>query len=458
MKINDILNEYILVGNPEPNGITYVYLYRTKYALESTEPLTYVKFQLPPELIQEVIQILANSDKFTDDYNSWVPVLTPYQEKIRNNIIKNSQLVSTANPDVEKIFRDALSQRSSEQLLSDIMSSISYRDPKIKHQAAAQELLQNPQLLQNKISDFTISIMGPTKFVKIDHDAKTIQRVDRSAEYKTRMGGYTSKSSQYLLIHGDFSMEPQQFLKLSRDLLKKYPGYEVVEKTPQSLSANKKLQQILQGRGPITAYHGTSNATLTKVKFTKKLIPGQGPEYSDKIKGHSERMIYLTLDPDVARRYAIRASQGRPYVILEITVNDLSRLRFDEDSLAASAQAFVGSTRKSDMAVKRLFPAGWFNADGELEKDWYNIYELIKSVYNPAAHGALVAVENRSKIANYVFYKALHIMRETSFAYEGSIPARDIKIFEKSKSRKYTDKTSSDDYAELEKEAERGRQ
>ena len=457
MRYREIVNEYILKGDVDPQGITYAYVYKDKYALEVPEIIRSISINVPSKIIDKIIEILAGNEKYNNSYGSWKPILIPYAEQIKTAILKDAELnLQNVSAEVKEIFLNNFKQQTAEGLLGQIMSGLEYsgeQDARITNRQDAKRVLSNPQLLQQK-HDSMVTMYRPTSYLIIDHDKKTISRVDKSAEHSTRMSGYKRGSTEYILIRADFSIDPKSMLKLSRDLLKKYPNYTVQEKTPEVMDINRKMQAIFNGRGNIKVYHGTSNAIYKKIQKQKKMIAGQGPDYTDKIQGHSERMIYFTLDPNVARRYAIRAAKSNNYVILEVTLHDLSKLRFDEDSLAGAVNMFNSSTRKNDLAVKKLFPEGWYDSDGSPLKELYQVYEVVISTFNPDTE---IDFPNKQKIANYLLYRALITMSETSFAYEGNVPAKDIEVYEVSKTRKADPIGDTEqDYADVEKAAVAG--
>lgn len=457
MRYREIVKEYILKGNVEPQGVTYAYLYKDKYALEVPTVISNTSMAVPQKVIDYIIMILADAENFTDSYNSWVPILEPYAEQIKTVILQQGKIQpENMDPVIKKIFQNAFSQLTARQVLDRIMTNIQYSDPKIQSQSDAKKVLSDSQLLQKKYG-LTVFLAGPVKYLVIDHDKKTISRVDKSAQYLSRMRGY-ERGAEYILIRADFSIEPRQMLKLSRDLLKKYPDYSIQEKTPEILDINRKMQAILNGRGSIKAYHGTSGAIYKKIQNQKKMIPGQGPEYSDKIIGHSDQMIYFTLDPNVARRYGIRAAKSNKYVILEVTLRDFSKLRFDEDSLSGAIMSFIDSKRRNDLAVKKLFPEGWYDDQGRPcpLKDSYDLFDVIRSTFNPDPHPEL-DFPNKQKIVNYLLYRALIIMSETSFAYSGTVPVKDIEVYEIAKTKRANpSRDDEQDYAEVEKAAVAG--
>jgi hypothetical protein len=465
MKLDEIyqpLKEFIFKGKVSPEGKTYVYLYERKYAIETPEPFNNIDFSVPKALLTDILTILAKSPEFNDQkgYNTWKPVLAPYKAKLEAEFLENTYLISSRDPELDAVFRTALTN-GARDILDSMFTTIIYGwNIKMHTQAAA--LLQDvgnfpkfdkpySQITQDDLNQpyngITVGVSRPTQFLVIDHDRKQIYRMDRSAEYKSRMTTYARKT-EYILVKSDFSIPANAFYKLTQDVKKRYPTYTVAHDTPQLATAPNKLQMVLNGRGSFTAYHGTSNAIYTKIKKDGRMMPGQGPDYVDKIQGHSENMIYLTFDPNVARRYAIRASGARPYVILEIQIDDISRLRFDEDSLNKAISTFWNSTRKNDIAVKRLLPDEWVDKEtGKMKVDWYLMTDIIRMHLRGESEMQFPAQE---KVINYIFYKTLIAMDEYSFAYQGAIPASKISVFEKHKTKK-ADGASDADYAEIEK-------
>lgn len=444
------LSEYIMMGSVEPVGTTYVFLYENKYAFQLQEPIRgTIDYIIAPQVIELALTYLADDERFEDSYASWKPALNPHHQEITALFFKTTKLKQELPEDISKMFFDIL--KKSTRILDDIASKIIY-GLQVRTAKQAQAVLEKG--VDNITKDYTVAVAPPHEYVVVDHDNQTIKRLDHSAKYNTRMRKYSGKT-EYVLIRGDFSIDAKQFYKLVQDIKKEYPDYTVEEDTPQLSKAQEKLNTILSGRGKITAYHGTSNAIYTRIKKAGRMIPGLGPEYGDKFEGHSEKMIYLTLDPNVARRYGIRAAGAQPYVILEVTVNDISKLRFDEDSLNRAVANFSGSNRKVDLAVKRLFPDDWYDKDNqEFRVDWSNVYFMIQAYLKEGK----IAFDGAEKVINYLLYKALVTMSEYSFAYEGQIPMSRVKVFEKSKTKKADPKDGDDVYTDVEQAAMRGQQ
>lgn len=333
--------------------------------------------------------------------------------------------------------------RGSEEAQRQIKTYASYMDQKAEkggHKPFTKEVMESLLPESNKVSLIVFNYMI------LDHDAKKIYAEDRSDKDDVRMRAY-SGNAEYTLIKADFSIENMAHArKAVASLVKKAPeimGYTFVdtwhddEEYPVSEVIKRKsdtkigkaiqsLESLKTGSGEIIAYHGTSKSIWGKIKKDGRMIPGQGPEYNDKIDGHSQNMIYLTAQIDDARRYAVRAARSSAGVILKMKIRDHSKLRFDEDNLGAAGQKVVDKVGEKEYTamIKQVFG---------LEKDPYTLHP--KMLWEPNRYGWTIRDQALAdKLKRIISYAA--IKQGPSFAYEGSIPAKDISVAEESKAQR----------------------
>ena len=436
------LLEYVIKGSPGQSGKDYAYLYNKSLLLITQHPLESFYFILDPSTVKIAIEYLAQHGPESHSYNGVDDILK--KDAISNKLTQHALAHMKPSVNLDPVLLDIFKEQASKPnaVASALATKLVY-GLKIETRQHAQQATESMN-----IEPIRFSVHRPSRYVIIDHDNKYIHRIDKSAEYSTRMPTYGGKGN-YVLIRGDFTMEGRDYVKTINQLTKMFPGYATDERDSTLLGAEKQKQQMLSGQGSIKVYHGTSESIWKQIKATGKMIPGQGPDYWDKIKGHSESMIYMTMDPDVARRYAIRAARASKYVILEIEISDFTKIRFDEDSLGSALRGVIDSNKKRDVAVIRTLTDHGIDID--------NLYSFIKQ--HLAGTNSNVQIPNEKNIVRYILNRAMIRMGEYSFAYEGTIPLRNIKVFEVSKTKRYKDSDdySQADYDELEQQAQQGR-
>lgn len=440
MRAKEILSEYIIIGKSNPEfKKTYVFVHQAKYALfvnaNDYEELMFgngVRFELTHQGKEKIHKILQTLD-FNEYYGSLEEALMPFADDIKtivlNNVVFKSNYHKINSEEVKEFFYKLLAGKPSE----DIVESLAY---KLRYGANIKTNKDIDRIFDNETY---LAVASPTNYIVIDHDNKTIKREDCSKRYQTRMRGYSAYGSNkaYILVGYDYSIDRLTYAKLVKQIKDFFPEYKVLE-FDDSTATKESLLRILSGRGKVVAYHGTSNAIFKKIKKTGGLIPGLGPDYWDKIEGHSEKLVYLSLQPETARKYAVRASRTNPYVILQVTVHDLSRIVFDEDSLLSAIDSFFESERRSDKAVQKLL----YKAFGNVGQ-----WDLKHDIKQYITDNSLT--KEQQQVINYIKYFALKKMRELSFGYRGTIPLKNISIYEEGRSKRYDTKTFDQDYEEV---------
>jgi len=171
--------------------------------------------------------------------------------------------------------------------------------------------------------------------------------------------------------------------------------------------------------GSVKMYHGTS-AVRWKVIKIKGLRPGsptgidEDAYSNDVIKGYSDRMVYLTTKVSEAEKYAARAASidRSIAVVLEVEVNDFTKFRLDEDN------------------------GGWLSSVmPEMPSDQQDVH----------FKGNWRGKPNADEIARKFEQKMLSTLRaKGTVAYEGRIPASNLRVFETFKPARMTKKEPSD--------------
>jgi len=297
------------------------------------------------------------------------------------------------------------------------------------------------------------------EFLHLDLQKQTFDIIHQDKNHNSRMGTYKGRDTTYMLIDADFSVNDNRKLhKALKSLVGKFPALAdfdfvdgrsgQVKRTPVSQllagtdnTDNTVKQLITATTGSISAYHGTSKAVLKQIIQDGVMIPGKGPEYSDKILGHSDKLIYFTLDIEQARKFAVRAAGGREAVIIKAEINDMTRLRFDEDALAEAIRKLPD----------RIYP--------NFEKLFYKVFQLdTADEYKSRSHldqtlrGYLIKdyskfTEPQKKLIGYLgalALKANNLTSGYSFGYAGRLPLDKLVLAETFKSQRYIDRPESD--------------
>lgn len=452
MRISELeqkLLEYVAIGSIKPaNKYTFVYLYDKSRILflnsDNQKEFGFgngVSFILTPEGRKQIYNLLINNrDKFDLKKYDGIKAGTLDAEQIKSIVLNNLILEprhTINDEDIILFFRDTLANQDAKKILGQLETGIKY-GLKIDDISKLDQLLTADTPIR-------FSVSSPNEYIVIDHENKKVYIGDESKRTSARMHNY-SGSGEYVLPFGDMSVSREDYLKLEKQLQKSLAlvGYTFSDfserKTSNYREQLRALKQLQWGK-PILAFHGTSNAVWKDIKEEGGMIPGKGRDYSDKIKGHSEHLIYLTLNPDVARRYAIRASGAKNYVILKIeTVLDPTKIVFDEDSLARAVNSTFAKTSPKlkpllDLAIKLFDTTGTENRYNALS----NISTLLRRP------GEKITPE-QNLILDYFRNRALAVLEEGSFAYKGKIPLDKITLWETGKSEKASDDKYSDQY------------
>ena len=296
--------------------------------------------------------------------------------------------------------------------------------------------------------------------VLINHENKTISRYDSSAESGSRIPKYERREKDnaptYIIPKNDFSIPQKEFALVSNYLKKYYDGYRVIggaESNEQLDYYKKILDNFLHEKvADVIAYHGTSSLSAANIQKTG--IDSRGDNYSDKLVGHSGHNLYLTLDPNIARRYAIRASGSNEYAILKVKVPDISKIVFDEDNSYEVVTNIVQKRTRADVAICNIIES-FLTPDAAssmqivlkrvLSDDREDGMNYILTNKNFVKYGLKDNIdmsklkETLLKIRKYIFSKMFFKMKEFSFGYRGKIPPANVEVYETGKSTEYND-------------------
>jgi hypothetical protein len=297
----------------------------------------------------------------------------------------------------------------------------------------------------------TEHVVRASDYIVVDHDQKVVYPKDETEKNQSRMGTYGNSKASWTMLRHDFSMTDGTIVqKLLASLVKAEPSvieYEYIDTyhNDQRLpmrdamarggsgrfgALKKSASALRQGSGPITAYHGTSNAIWKEIKKSGGMVPGLGPEYNDKLDGHSEAILYMTTDLTMARRYAVRAAKSSKGVILETTITDHSRITFDEDNLHYQAMGRFLRKLTPEQFKKLAADAGLDGIDhpGALARG----YQTGADPKDPKIRRIIDTIGR--------FAIGLFSQNGFSFGYRGSIPASKFRVIEEVKGVRYDDK------------------
>lgn len=297
----------------------------------------------------------------------------------------------------------------------------------------------------------------------IDTKNKTVVAKDRTASIGNRMSSYKGdKDKTYIVINSTSTLnDPVMGSNILKNLMGKFKelkGYTYIDEVrgieapvPLAiglLSTNRRyMDKILNNdTGPIVAYHATSESIWKKIKKDKKMRAGLGPDYHGKIDNHSEKIIYMSLDKNAIMHYGVRAGTARSRaVVLEITIKDVSKITFDEDSMNASTIDDIPE-KILPLIVKRYVDAFGGSFDDYIEDYWGLIGDVRENISKGAKNADQRAI--LSYFAN-IALKRRNNNSGQSFGYNGTIPLRDIKLVDSFKSKRYDTETYEDDYEEV---------
>jgi len=282
--------------------------------------------------------------------------------------------------------------------------------------------------LENTTPDFRHSLL-------VDHDKhEIVLKSDEKVKDMSRRGpGVLNKANRSYTIPTvgatyDNVLRLKKMLKTLMGLDKRMNGSYLVVGNPryENMTISDVMKEI-EGQDitksseiKLVCYHGTSDVRWEKIK-TEGLRPGNAPMvYSDLVSGYSDKNVYFTTSIHEAENYATRAvvdDRGKLAVVLKVIIKDPTKIVLDEDN------------------------AGWLDND--------------QKVMNP--DGKLVGVHfkddswrkwpNADQIMQKFTSKiAKSFNEDQEFGYRGSIPVRDVSVFETYKPASMKKEPSFDEY------------
>ena len=200
---------------------------------------------------------------------------------------------------------------------------------------------------------------------------------------------------------------------------------------------------------PLVAYHGTSMMRAKQI-LKQGLIPGKGKEYVDKIPGHSNKNIYLTVNPESAENYATRQAiwdKTNEAAVLQVTIppEALPNLTFDEDAMGG----WVELLRPYTLTVA---DPSQFN--GLAKGESYVMKEQIhhRTLFERMLSGAWVDdAEYRALVAD-VYNPKKYIKNSIRLGlvpYQGIIPASWIRLYRSYPKIKYPAGVRFEEYQQI---------
>lgn len=318
--------------------------------------------------------------------------------------------------------------------------------------------------------DATIISTTSSALLEIDPAEKTVSIGNHEKSWQSRIGKLSASGSlgktHYSIPTSDATLGLPEARKVCASLIKKdnnYKSYTFVEFLTGGQNRSVNLHDFVQHKdpetapiikstmavkmnlsGPIIAFHGTSMAKWKKIK-KEGLKYGVGPDYNDKIKGHSEYNVYLTTDLADARKYAVRAAGSGVSVVLEVTIPDNAKIVFDEDALGRV-------NKKVENLIKKKYGnidlTTYLREKGAYEYNvgyggYLNYHDWARA--SAASETAANDPITKDILKLYALFAAGH---GELFAYRGNIAPRYLKIRETFSSEKVDDNKPDPDLPE----------
>ena len=224
-------------------------------------------------------------------------------------------------------------------------------------------------------------------------------------------------------------------------------------KSMNELAAMDKLFRTQSGE--IKAYHGTSYKNWLEIKERGFRVNPNKYDYADKVKGISDKGVYVALSPSVARRYATRDAGGRKAALIEIVLRDWTRIRVDEDSMIAAfnriqsnkkmrtnlAKVLEGDLNAKADRLKKMHDASWrrhekFKRPKNTDKMF--LHDALHEMLRAQERGRELS-KREETVLNYLKNYAIYVAKgEMTFQYTKPerIPKSDIKLVETFTSKK----------------------
>ncbi len=474
--IDSTLGNTLIMANLAPDAKTIVL---TPFNPPGTKQSPYYQYMvniLPGPKFAEVLKHALTTSTIPPDTKSYNSDFVDNTVRLNKTELVNSFLDGFQlkvgygyDTEISPALRDYIMKIAKSQdklqVLTKITSNLNstYQQPKINGPDDSVAGIDS-RLSQGKIK-LEFAILSDSTYLLINPLNQTISAVNDDKRSANRMGTYKGggeDAPSYILPNYGYSMiSPMVILKVLKSLKKYNPTwgtYTFIDENGFGESAT--VDDMIAGKGRIgnsikdkndifektsgtlTVYHGTSIAIAQKA-LKEGLKPGLGPEYNDKIKNHSEKLIYFTTDPAEARKYAVRAGMGKGSAVLQVILRDFTKIDFDEDTLYTGLDKIPSKVKAEyTRRLVQLFPESFRKYDPSVDEKPFTpsiqSWQL-KDMYEKAK------TKEQLQILNNIGFYGLK-GATTSFGYSGSIPARDISIKETFKSEKYDLKAAKADH------------
>ncbi len=465
MRSFEILNEAYIYGNPDSADLVRI----------SFSPKGDIVLIMPEENAKEYGRMLF---KFTPEGAVLVKQIAdenPTKEEYGKQVFNKEVFEATCIVRMEEILAHLVPVASADELGSQELADY-YKEQFDKADKA--KFAESLTSTANYSKDFVRFRMyvGFTSlgYLELDNQKRTIRNLNMDKSYHNRMGTYSKPGAKsqsratYIIIDSGYVIsDDRKLVKALRALVSKFPDlaeYSYVDgrsghdkPTPvANLLASQKLnsqgqaidQMLTKTTGKIFAFHGTSNTIWKKIQKSGVMVPGQGPEYGDKMAGHSEHLLYFSLNKDQVRRYAVRAAKTSTAVIIRAEINDMTKLRFDEDSMLS------GLTKIPDKlwpgVVKRFLKLMGmeneylkFMSESRHEQIYGVLGRWIKW-----GEKSYTLLQKDPGLLSYVNAMALKTFSQSgySFGYKGSLPLKKLQLVETFESQPFNDEKDYNGY------------
>jgi hypothetical protein len=470
INFKEFLNEHIVVGDlkKSPTDLYYVspgrddksklFIYPKIKDMQYDFKMVYTEKGF--DVIDEAISLWDKTEKYP--YPELKKILMSKSKEIMQNTYLKAEEILDKNLvlEIEKQFNKPENiQRAMESLSSSITYSgflnnyDSYRDYAKKN--------------TNSYGRIIVTLQSIYKII-VNTNTKSIYPESNPIQLASRIGkiGYDGQSKQtYIIPMSEVSIDsPREIYKILQSLVKKYPelaNYSYIDAMSRSQERtlikdvldgagevgkmNTSYNNMFSRRNSITVYHGTSEKIYNDYIKNSGLQPDKGHHYSDKIMGHSDKNVYFTANIGDARKYAVRASGASSRsMVLEVKITDFDKITFDEDNM-------YGALRRIPEKIMKEIKVRFYNlylqndtiwpfehtkehvADVGLDQTEISIHSLKYNLEKNPGNMKLI-----KPLLDFIGYYAVKGSTFT-FAYNGIISPRDIKVKETFKSKAYKD-------------------
>lgn len=377
----------------------------------------------------------------------------------RDAIIKSTKFKGNLPKAAQDIALEYLYKKAQDDL------GLSFTLGNYRKEIDAAGSIKNYYSKEKRDNGLLVTVVGLSSLI-INSKSKSIWVENKPIQHANRISKINSNTTYIIPLADTYIEDNRLIYKMLQSLCKKdksfkdYSFIDVLTRNQERTNvgdilngagevgkSNTNYNNIFKRRGSISVYHGTDMKTYKDHISKKGLLPGKGVDYSDKIRGHSEHNNYFTTNLADARKYAVRAAGARPAVILEVKINDFSKITFDEDNLFSGIKSIpekvliplkvtiFNECKKHDMNLFRHY----IHAIEERGLDSTEIEPMAIRKYIEGSKKTPILDKCVDLIGSYAIGKS-----SFTFAYKGKIPPANIKIKEQLKSISYKDKDGPD--------------